>query len=363
VGANDWCDSELDREDFIRLVAQARGQVATLRVLPASDFLRVEYPAAEVLLGSSETIIYLARGGFLLMYGDGGSGKSTLTLDAIAHLATGRDWLEIPVPRPSHVLLIENEGAAQLFQTKLRDKAAQWDADPAWLENVEVYAEPWGSFTFANPHAREALQRICEEQRVDLIVANPLFGVGGPGSGRPDETSAFIDWLKELGLGLGGPAIWLLHHENKLGQVSGDWNRQPDTLVLLARDGDQERTKLEWAKTRWANRPPEGWRKKWLLEWTVEHKGYRLLNVDLRAVSDEQLQERLDAFLREQPRASTNAVLQRVEGNDSRLRELLKSSRYRVETGPRGSNLYSLASGLGLDLEAEVVSFPGMPHE
>jgi len=359
----DWCDTSIDRDEFVALVASARSEVATLEVLPASEFLRLEYPAAEVLLGSSETVIYLARGLFLLMYGDGGSGKSTLTLDAIAHLAAGHDWLGIPVARASRVLMIENEGAAQLFQAKLQDKAEHWDADPAWLENVRVYAEPWGGFTFANPHTREGLQRICDEETIDVVVANPLFGVGGPGSGRPDETSAFIDWLKELGLGIGGPAVWLLHHENKLGQVSGDWNRQPDTLVSLARDGDEERTKLGWTKTRWANRPPEGWRKKWLLEWVVEHKGYRLLDVDLRGVSDEDLQDRLDEFLQEHPWASTNVTLQGVEGNDRRLRELLKSGRYATKQGPRGSHQYAIGSDLSLDLEAEVVPLPGTPHE
>jgi hypothetical protein len=255
--------------------------------------------------------------------------------------------------------MIENEGAAQLFQTRLQDKASQWDADPAWLGNVQVYAEPWGGFSFANAHTREALQRICEEEAVDVIAANPLFGVGGPGSGRPDETSAFIEWLKELGLGLGGPAIWLLHHENKLGQVSGDWNRQPDTLISLARDGDKPATKLKWEKTRWANQTPEGWRQKQLLEWITEHKGYRVLDVDLRGASDEELKTRIDAYLEQHPWASTNAILQSVDGADGRLRELLKSGIYALKPGPRGSNLYHL----GGDLGGEVVPLPLIPHE
>jgi hypothetical protein len=355
----DWCDATIGRDEFVALVAAARSEVATLQVLPASEFLQLEYPAAEVLLGSSETIIYLARGLFLLMFGDGGSAKSTLTLDAIAHLAAGRDWLGIAVPRASRVLMVENEGAAQLFQAKLKDKAEQWDADPGWLDNVRIYASPWGGFTFANPHTREALQRICDEETIDVVVANPLFGVGGPGSGRPDETSAFIDWLKELGLGLGGPAVWLLHHENKLGQVSGDWNRQPDTLISLARDGDMPATKLKWEKTRWANQTPEGWRQKWLLEWVTEHKGYRIVDVDLRGASDVDLKGRIDDYLVQHPWASTNAILQAVDGSDGRLRELLKSGVYAVKPGPRGSNLYHV----GGDLSAEVIQLPGIPHE
>jgi AAA domain len=358
----DWCDWPGEREAFLAIVRELQSESEAFRIVPALDFLARDYPPAETLLGAPETIIYLARGTLLLLYGDGGSGKSTLTLDAVAHLAAGREWLDIPVPRPARVLLVENEGAAQLFQTKLREKAEQWDAESAWLENVHVYAEPWGGFSFANAHTREALAELCDEKRIDLVVANPLFGVGGPGSGRPDETSAFIDWLKELGLGLGGPAVWLLHHENKLGQVSGDWNRQPDTLVSLAQDGDEQRTKLTWAKTRWANRMPEGWRKKQLLEWIVEHKGFKVLDVDLRGASDEEIKAEIEAFLGAHPRSPKQAILDNVAGRAERVRALLdagvEARIYDLEQGPRGAKLHSLASevvpsadGLWDDLE------------
>ncbi len=55
-------------------------------------------------------------------------------------------------------------------------------------------------------------------------------GSASPLPGRPDETQAFVDWLVECGL-KSERAFWLLHHENKAGQISGDWGRHPDTKV------------------------------------------------------------------------------------------------------------------------------------
>jgi AAA domain len=344
----DWCDWGGTRQQFVELVAATRAEKASPTFLRLDEFLAAEYPPVEVLLGDPETIIYLARGTFALTYGDGGAGKSTFEVDAVAHLAAGRDWLGIPVPRAVRVLIIENENAPALFQQKLADKAEQWDADPSWRENVYVYAKPWGKFTFTSADARRHLREFCETERIDLITANPLFGVGGPGAGRPDETSAFVELLKELGLGLDGPAIWPLHHENKVGQVSGDWNRQPDTLIALARDGDNQATKLSWEKVRWTRQAPEGWRKKWLLEWETEHKGYTVLEVDLRGVSDTELEERIADFLSANPQSSKKTIENNVSGNSERIRMLLDAGvdagRYVREKGFRGAQLHSLAA-------------------
>jgi AAA domain len=363
----DWCDWDGGPEEFVELVKAAQAETAAPKFLPAGDFLAVEYPPAEPLLGNPDTIIYLARSSFLLVYGGGGSAKSTLTLDALAHLAAGRAWLGLSVPRPVRVLVIENEGPARLFQQKLRDKAEQWDAGPDWLGNVYVYSEPWGGYTFANAEARAALRGFCDEQQIDLVAANPLFGVGGPGAGRPDETGEFVDWLKELGLHYDGPAFWLLHHENKLGQVSGDWNRQPDTLISLARDGDEQATKLSWEKIRWTNQTPDGWRKKWLLEWVTEHKGYNVLDVDLRGASDDEIRAGIDAFLAEHPLSSKTAIADAVHGTAKRVRVFLEegveNGRYDVVDGPRGSKLHSLASDPVATADGVADGVDGNPHE
>ena len=332
-GVKDWCEWEGDREAFVALVAAARaaGDVAFVTL---DDFLQHPYPHAEPLLGEPGQI-FLAVGSLLLVYGADGSGKSTWTVDGIAHLAAGRDWLGIPVPRPVRVLVIENEGPPSLFQAKLADKAASWDG-PDWSGNVHVYRGPWGEFSFANPDHRAALDDYCTANAIDVVTANPTLGLGVAASGRPDETQRFVDWLVECGL-KSTRAFWLLHHENKGGQISGDWGRHPDTKVQLQADGKQPRTKLHWEKTRWASLPTETQPKSCLLEWVTETKGYSVLELETTGASDDELAARVRDYLDEHPLATTRNVTDNVKGTNSRISELLKTGDFDCVDGPRGA--------------------------
>ena len=51
------------------------------------------------------------------------AGKTTWAIDGVVHLAAGAAWLGIPVPRPVRVLVIENEGPAELFREKLAPRS------------------------------------------------------------------------------------------------------------------------------------------------------------------------------------------------------------------------------------------------
>jgi hypothetical protein len=305
-----------------------------------ADFQRRPYPRAEPLLGKRGEI-YVAVGSLLLAYGSDGSAKTTWTVDATAHLAAGSDWLGIAVPRPVRCLLIENEGPAALFQEKLAKKAETWTG-PDFAANVHSYAAPWGDFTFADADARAALTAYCDEREIDVVMANPTLGLGVAASGRPDETQQFVDWLKECGLG-GRRAFWLLHHENKSGQISGDWGRHADTKVLLQRDGNRQRTKLTWEKTRWATLDPE--QIAVMLDWVTDTEGYTVRQLDAIGASDELLVERLMAYLTDHPVTATKHVEESVEGNDSRLSKLLNERpEFDFAPGPHGAKLWMLAS-------------------
>jgi len=100
------------------------------------------------------------------------------------------------------------------------------------------------------------------------------------------------------------PLFVLLHHENKAGQISGNWGRHPDTKLQLQADGNQQRTKLVWEKTRWATLPTETQRKSCLLESIVETKGYRVIELTLGA-TDSELEARIDFYLSDHPLPTT----------------------------------------------------------
>jgi hypothetical protein len=336
--STDWCDWDGDPAAFLTLAHPA---IPRYEFASYPEFAAREFPVAEPLLGEPGHIL-LAVGSLLMVYGADGCGKSTWTVDGIVHLAAGEDWLGIPVPRPARVCIIENEGPPSLFQQKLADKIDGWEGqDPTG--SLFVFTGPWGEFSFADPDARAALNDFCDQHRIEVVAANPTLGLGVSASGRPDETQQFVDWLVECGLKQ-HRAFWLLHHENKAGQISGDWGRHPDTKVALARDGNHQRTKLDWAKTRWATIDPE--KKMVMLEWVTDTQGYTVTDLTAVGATEDELDEGIVEYLTAHPWASTRLVQANVKGADKRiayrLKKGLEGDRFDCCDGPKNSKLWNV---------------------
>lgn len=222
-----------------------------IRIVSLTDFISVEEETAEPLLGSN-TETLLPADGMLLMYGDGGAGKTTLTVDMAVHLGSGTPWLGIEVPRPVTLTLIENEGPRGKFRQMLSEKTASWDGAP-FTSNVHVLEEPWTRFTLQEESHRIGLSAHIAATSTDVVVMGPLATLGMVGGGTPDEISTFEKLLTRLRALLERPiSFWIVHHENKAGDVSGAWERVPDTLCHVQAQGNGH-TRLHWRKARWSS--------------------------------------------------------------------------------------------------------------
>jgi hypothetical protein len=131
--------------------------------------------------------------------------------------------------------------------------------------------------------------------------------------------------------------------------------------VSLQRDGNQQRTKLDWAKTRWATLEPE--EKVVMLEWIVGTQGYTVTELDTVGASDSELEQRIVDFLTEHPVSSTNAVWAGVKGTNSRIRRLLDGPRFDCVGGPRGSKLWLLPTTATASDSTQSTQSGGNPHE
>lgn len=330
--------------------------------LSLDDFLAQTEDLAPALLGT-DAESYLARGGLLIEAGEGGGSKTTLMLDAVAHMASGTDWLGIPVARPVRFAVIENEGARAKFRQKFAEKAEAWPGE-RFEQNVFVYQAPWGSFSFAEPSQRAELRRFCAAEAIDVVVGDPLDSLGVTGVGSPEDTRNFIAWLKECGLGT-EVAFWLLHHFSKAQQTSvvqqlqGAWGGHPDTIMGVKLDGTQ-RTKIEWSKLRSAT--PTG--TPTLLEWIIEERGFRAIELK-PGVSDEDLLERMREHLaRVAEGVSTRSVQKQVKGDNKRIAQLLNQSDEFANQGSEARPKWVLAGEnavSGLFTDSDAVEQPA-PH-
>jgi hypothetical protein len=128
------------------------------------------------------------------------------------------------------------------------------------------------------------------------------------GRRHPDEVSAFERLLVDLRSRCARPvALWICHHENKSGDVSGAWERLPDTLVHARLDG-KERTRLHWRKARWSSSLHD---QRWTLAWTAG-EGFEV--IDEEATAAEKAAELEEArgwvvdFVNAKPGASKSAI-------------------------------------------------------
>lgn len=230
---------------------QAQPSEPHLRVVSLDEFASVTDDVAEPLIGTPDNSI-LTVDGLLLMYGDGGAGKTTLSIDAMAHIASGTEWLGLNVPQPLRVMLIENEGPRGPFRNRLAQKIHDWQGQP-FAANVAVLEEPWTRFTLTEPAYRQQLGEQINAHQSDLVIVGPLASIGAKGTGTPDEITEFDHLVKDLRAHASRPfGLWMVHHENKAGDVSGAWERYPDSLVHVQAQGNG-RTRVFWRKVRWSS--------------------------------------------------------------------------------------------------------------
>lgn len=317
---------------LVDYTANGSGPTTAVQLVTLEQFTSVTDDQAEPLIGTPDETL-LPADGMLLMYGDGGAGKTTLSIDALAHVASGTEWLGNPIPTSVRCALIENEGPRGPFRRRLRHKHQKWEGK-SFRDNVHVLEEPWTKFTLTDPTYRRGLAKEIDRTKTQLVIVGPLASLGAKGTGTPDDVNEFSELINDLRTRADQPfAIWIVHHENKAGDVSGAWERLPDTLVHVTAQGNG-RTRVAWRKVRWSS-ALHGTSTNLL--W-AENTGFA---IELQAERD--LPAEIVAYLQEHPRSTTNDVVDGIKAKRKTVLAILKENdAFTYEDGPRRSQLWSV---------------------
>jgi hypothetical protein len=228
------------------------GQVERPFALPIEDFIAEKTDAPAPLIGIPGDCILPAYG-LLLLVAKGGKGKTTSTLDATLHFASGLPWFGFEIPRPLRILFIENEGPREPFRLKLESRLGLW---PHPLTGgIYVYDDDWGQASLDGVAFVEKLNRYVAENEIDLIVGDPLDSLGMEGVGSPEDTRTMVDRFKAAGL-FSRVAWWVPTHarkekvEDAIDEASGAWGQRPDALLGLEKL-PSNRARLSFNKLRW----------------------------------------------------------------------------------------------------------------
>jgi hypothetical protein len=306
------------------------------------EFLEIEFTdvaafaaepeeGADAVVGDGEDTL-IAENDDVMMYGDGGAGKTTLANDLAVHLAAGDDWLDITVPKAVRVGLIENEGPRPLFRRKLRRKLEGWTGSP--LEGrLKVMNAPWGKVSLDDARVREALATAIGRDKLDVIVIGPVTRSGMNEAGTLQHVRDFLKLFAEVRALVGRRVTFILiHHENRAGAPSGAWEGAVSTLFHVQAQG-HGRTRLHFQKARWGDKYHLqtlnlGW---------AEGQSFVVLEEDER--DDNTVADEILAYVREHGGTGWNDVDKGVAGKGDRLRklrgQLLDGGRL-VNRGPEG---------------------------
>jgi AAA domain len=291
-----------------------QAEPVTLKVTTSETFAAEEEEGADPLLGDKDNVV-IAQGGDVMIYGDGGAGKTTLEIDLACHLAAGDPWLGIPVPRPLSVLLIENEGPRPLFRRKLKRKLESWTGSPIG-DRLLVAAEPWAQFTFADPEWRKALAGTIHEREIDVYMGGPLTASGMEDAGTIQECRTFLALVDEVRAASGRPVAFVhIHHDSKSHVVSGAWEGVGDGLFHVQKR-ERGRTGLHFQKARWAS---EYHGTKLELVWT---EGESFTVVEKVEIPDEHAAELILAFVEENGDTSWGKVEKALSGKGAGVERL-----------------------------------------
>ena len=296
--------------------------VAEVVIEPLRAFLVRELPKAESLVGvTRDGTNLLPRFGWVMPWGREGTAKTTLLVDLLYHVVAGLDWLHYPVERPLRVVAVINEGVPGGMQDKLAQKLERWEGDrDLVLDGLAIYASPWGDFTFREQRLVDHLRAFAVDFEADYVAFDPLHTLGTSGAGSPQETEEFKVRLRAFGA-WSDLGVLTAHHSNKLGMVSGDWGRHPDTVLRLEKDGKNAATKLTLEKARPADVDELG--VPMLLEWVPETLGFRRVEIDAREhVGDDELLDRVREYLVEHGPTGVTMLKRKVQGDDERVRQV-----------------------------------------
>jgi hypothetical protein len=203
--------------------------------LPINEFIADKRDAPEPLIGTEDDCILPAKGLGLLI-AKGGKGKTTFAIELALHLASGVDYLGLPIRHPINILLIENEGPQEPFRRKLARKLENWPHEIRG--HISIYTENWGHARLDLAEFVERLNTYCDANQIDLVIGDPLDSLGMDGEGSPSETRAMVDRFRDAGLF--SKRAWLEPHHSRKDSVedavdaaSGAWGGRPDAMLRL----------------------------------------------------------------------------------------------------------------------------------
>jgi len=182
---------------------------------------------------------FIVRKGLTLLYGDSGTGKTTLCLYLADSMQRGKDFFGLECEQ-GEVLFVENDESAELLKSH-RDKVGL--PERLLVANTDI------SWDAGNRRFNEKFGELLYYYIPDVVVIDAYTSLGIPDITRP-ESALVLDELRRLAEEY-HCAMVIIHHTNKAGEQMGSslHRAKMDSMVCL-RKISEDRIELTQEKIR-----------------------------------------------------------------------------------------------------------------
>jgi hypothetical protein len=157
----------------------------------------------------------LMEQGSMLMVGPSGIGKTQISLQAMIHLALGRNWLHYKIDRPRKVLFLSLEmdhGSLKKFMEQMNNSLSMPDRE-LLKENFVVvpHGEPW---PLNLPVGQENLIPLIEEYQPEGVFVDSIGSAIKGSLSKDEDVQELIDFNDKVRKRY-GCFVWYIHHMRK----------------------------------------------------------------------------------------------------------------------------------------------------
>jgi putative DNA primase/helicase len=222
-------------ERIRRIIAEAKEVLPRLRPLSAAEFLELELPVREMVLGP-----WLPEKGLALIHAFRGIGKTHLALSIAYAVACGGSLLGFRASAPRKVLYLDGEMPAKTMQTRLAATIAGFGPqppDPSYFRILSSDITEAGLPDLGTKEGQAEIDAVIRD--AEFITMDNISTLVR--SGKENEAEG---WLPVQGWALAhrraGRSLLFVHHDGKTGLQRGTSRREDvlDTVIGLRRPTD-----------------------------------------------------------------------------------------------------------------------------
>jgi len=204
----------------------------------ASEFTRSFTPFTPTIVShgelrnvvSSERFVlqpYIPAGAFVILAGDGGTGKTYLALDIARAVARGEMFCSMKTT-PGKVLIVDEESGLP----RLKERMTRIEYYRGPIPDEGVFYCSYEGFSFSRPQSLTALKQLITDYEITLCVIDALVDVIDGDENSAQDVTPVMRGLREI-TSETGAAILLIHHTNKIGGYRGSSALKGAVDVLL----------------------------------------------------------------------------------------------------------------------------------